>query len=89
MKNRFSNMSQTAVGLCLLVSAGGLMFSCSDDYDLDTTKPDFLGESIYDELKVRGNFNYTLRLIDDLDYADVLATTGSKTLFVANDAAYE
>lgn len=89
MKNRFSNMSQTAVGLCLLLSAGGLMFSCSDDYDLDTSKPSFLGESIYDELKARGNFQYTLRLIEDLDYADVLAKTGSKTLFVANDAAYE
>lgn len=89
MKNRFSTMSQTALGLCLLFSAGGLMFSCSDDYDLDDNKPSFLGGSIYDELEARGNFKYTLRLINDLDYADVLAKTGSKTIFAANDAAYE
>ena len=65
------------------------MFSCSDDYDLDDNKPSFLGGSIYDELEARGNFKYTLRLINDLDYADVLAKTGSKTIFAANDAAYE
>ena len=54
MKNRFSTMSQTALGLCLLFSASGLMFSCSDDYDLDDKKPSFLGGSIYDELEARG-----------------------------------
>lgn len=89
MKNRFSTMSQTAFGLCLLLSASGLMFSCSDDYDLDDKSPSFLGGSIYDELKAKGNFEYTLKLIDDLEYADVLSKTGSKTLFVANDDAFK
>lgn len=89
MKNRFSTMSQTALGLCLLLSASGLMFSCSDDYDLDDKKPSFLGGSIYDELEARGNFTNMLRLINDLDYADVLSKTGSKTLFAANDDAFK
>ena len=89
MKNRFSTMSQTALGLCLLFSASGLMFSCSDDYDLDDKKPSFLGGSIYDELEARGNFTNMLRLINDLDYADVLSKTGSKTLFAANDDAFK
>lgn len=88
MKNRFSTMGQTAFGMFLALSAFGMMYSCSDDYDLDVTSPSFLGGSIYDELVARGNFKNTVRLIEDLDYKDVLAKTGSKTLFVANDEAY-
>ncbi|MBF0944577.1 MAG: hypothetical protein HXK16_01710, partial [Alloprevotella sp.] len=48
-----------------------------------------LGGSIYDELKSRNKFNYTVRLIEDLGYKEVMSKTGSKTLFVAPDAAYE
>jgi len=70
-----------------LLSTGGIV-SCTDDYDLPDTKPEFLGESIYDELAKRGTFQTTIRLIDDLDYKDVLSATGSKTLFVANDDAF-
>lgn len=65
--------------------------SCSDDYEYDDHQPgsDQLGESIYDYLKSRPDFTYALRLIEDLDYSEVLSKTGSKTLFPANDAAYE
>ena len=72
--------------MCLL-STCGLTYSCSDDYDLDETMPSFLGGSIYDELKAR-NFTTVVRLADDLNYANVLSRTGSKTLFVADDEAY-
>ena len=89
MKNRFSKMGNALLGAMCLLATCGLSYSCSDDYDLDDTSPSFLGGSIYDELKARGNFQTTIRLIDDLDYADVLAKTGSKTLFVANDEAYD
>ncbi|MDO4210176.1 MAG: hypothetical protein Q4D23_00430 [Bacteroidales bacterium] len=89
MKNRFSLMGQTAFGMFLALSAFGMFYSCSDDYVLDDTTPSFLGGSIYDELVARGNFQNTVRLIEDLDYKDVLAKTGSKTLFVANDDAYK
>lgn len=89
MKNRFCKMGHTLLGAVCLLSTCGLVYSCSDDYDLPDTRPGFLGESIYDELKARGNFNTTIRLIDDLEYADVLAKTGSKTLFVAADTCYD
>lgn len=88
MKNRLSILGQTAFGVFLAISAFGTMTSCSDTYELDDKKPSFLGGSIYEELNARGTFQTTLRLIDDLDYSDVLAKTGSKTLFVANDDAY-
>ena len=88
MKNRFYGMGRALIGALLLLSMSGIVYSCKDDYDLDTRKPTFLGGSIYDELKARG-FNYTVRLIEDLGYKDVMAQTGSKTLFVASDAAYD
>lgn len=89
MKNRFCRMGKTVCGAFLLLSLSGVTYSCKDDYDLPHTTPSFLGGSIYDELKSRGNFTYTIKLIDDLDYTEVMAKTGSKTLFVAPDSAYE
>ena len=88
MKNRFSKMGKTLLSAMCLLSMGGITYSCSDDYDLDETMPNFLGGSIYDELKAR-DFKTVVRLIEDLGYKEVLAKTGSKTLFVADDAAYE
>ena len=74
----------------LLASVGGVMTtSCSDGYELGDKNPSWLGSSIYEYLKSDGHYTNTVRLIDDLDYANVLAKTGSKTLFVADDAAYE
>ena len=89
MNNRFCRMGKAVLGACLLLSMSGLAYSCSDDYDLDDKKPNFLGGSIYDELKSLGNFKTTILLIDDLNYTDVMSKTGSKTLFVANDEAYD
>ncbi len=76
-------------GICALALLTGI-YSCSDDYKLDDKKPDFLNTSIYEYLKNESGGIYTtyVRLIDDLDYAEVLATTGSKTLFVADDDAF-
>lgn len=69
------------------------MASCSKDFLVDEEKmPEWLGESIYGELKnpksLQGTFNTYIRLIDDLGYAEVLGKTGSKTIFPANDAAF-
>lgn len=72
----------------------GLACACSDDYDLDDSRPGYLNTSIYDYLKEQKDQNGKPRyknfvsLIDDLGYADVLAKTGSKTLFVADDDAF-
>ena len=79
------------VGLLLLCS--GTLLSCSE-YDLDERTPEGWGSSIYNWLEEQGRdggetFTNTVRMIDDLGYKEVLAKTGSKTLFVADDAAYE
>jgi uncharacterized surface protein with fasciclin (FAS1) repeats len=74
----------------------GLMASCVDkNEEVDAnSKPEWLGSSIYEELKnpnqnaLTGSFNTYLRLVDDLDYAETLARTGSKTIFAANDEAF-
>ena len=64
-------------------------FSCEDNYEYDNKEPDFLGSSIYESLEQDGNFTYFLRLINDLEYKEVLSRTGSKTLFPARDDAFE
>ena len=88
MKNRFLRMGKTLFGAMCLLSLTGLTYSCSDDYDLDETMPPHLGGSLYDELKAR-NFTTMVNLIDDLGYKEVLSTTGSKTIFAADDEAYK
>ena len=90
MKNHFSKMGKALLNVALLSTVG--FTSCADDKfhlkDYEETTPAFLGQSIYHELQARGVYSNVLRLIDDLEYADVLSKTGSKTLFVANDSAY-
>ncbi len=73
----------------LLVGASSVMLtSCKDD-DVLTGQPSWLGNSIYERLQEDGNYTTVIRLIDDLEQAEVLGHTGSKTLFVADDKAYE
>lgn len=83
---------------CISLVLTGMMTSCIDKYeevDADS-RPSWLGGSIYAELKnpsehglLTGTFTNYLRLIDDLGYDEVLARTGSKTVFPANDEAFE
>ena len=72
----------------LACCALGCVYSCNDGYDLIDEDPAWLGSSIYDYLKSNGNYTNVVRMIDDLGYTEVLARTGSKTLFVADDDAY-
>lgn len=85
------------LGSVILMS--GMFSSCKDD--LLVGQPTWLGESIYAELQRRGDYSETLKLINaqtvydkesgqrvDAGYANVLAKTGSKTLFVASDKAW-
>lgn len=76
------------IPLLMLWILSVLLASCSDDYIYNKTEPEWLGASIYDYLKDDGSFKIVVQLIEDLDYAEVLGRTGSKTLFVANDSAY-
>lgn len=72
--------------------------SCRPDFDLDKRMPEWLGTSIYETLQegFRNDstgefytFNTFVKLIDDLNQKDILAKTGSRTLFVASDKAFE
>ncbi len=73
--------------IALLVS--GFVFLSCQQYDLDEKAPEGWGNSIYSWLDEQGNYTNTVRMINDLNYQEVLGKTGSKTLFVADDAAYE
>lgn len=97
MKNRLSTMSRKAYFMLLLLAAGGVSTSCSDEYKLDDEKPNWLSTSIYEGLQEDGHYTNYLRLLGDPDVnpinarplTEVLSRTGSKTVFVANDDAWE
>lgn len=89
MKDRLCKMGRAMLVALCLAATTGLTYSCSDDYDLPDKTPPGLGPSIYDYLVKQKKFSYTVRLIKDLKYDEVLDRTGSKTLFVADDEAYE
>ncbi len=78
---------RVALAACALLVGVGANMSCTDD--VLTGQPSWLGNSIYERLQDEGNYTYVLKLIDDLDMREVLGHTGSKTLFAADDQAYE
>ena len=75
------------VTCCLLIGAWTVQ-SCKDEYTL-TGQPSWLGNSIYERLQEDGNYTTLLRLVDDLEQTEVLSHSGSKTLFAANDSAFQ
>lgn len=77
------------LGAAAIFVAGVMSFSSCDKYDLDKTDPEGWGASIYSYLVEAGNYRNTVRLIQDLGQESVLAKTGSKTLFVADDDAFD
>ncbi len=87
MRQRSRQFMAAAVGF--LLAGGGCLLSSCDQYDLDERTPDGWGSSIYSWLDEAGNYRTTVNIIDDLGYREVLAKTGSKTLFVADDAAFD
>ena len=82
---RRSRCKIMAVAVALV---GGVSLTSCQEYDLDEKTPDGYGASIYSWLDGQGNFTNTVRLINDLNYREVLDKTGSKTFFAANDAAF-
>ena len=97
MRNRLSKWSRNTTKMVALLAACGLLYACKDEYLLDDEKPSWLNSSVYESLQQRGNFNTYLKLLGDKDVnpenvrplTDVLSRTGSKTVFVANDDAWE
>lgn len=96
MKNRLRTLGKHASWMLAVLAVCGSTTSCKDEYVLDDEKPSFLGSSIYESLKSKGNFTNYLRLVGDADVnpqgqrplSEVLSRTGSKTVFVADDAAW-
>lgn len=81
--------------LCVSLVCLGMMYSCTkEELVPEGEKPEWLGESIYEELQnpnpkyLTGTFKTYLRLVDDMDYKEVLSRTGSMTVFPANDDAF-
>ena len=89
MNKRFCKLGNLAAKAFFLTAICGVTYSCKDDYTLDDTTPSWLGSSIYEYLEEEGNYTNFVKLINDLEYKEVLARTGSKTLFVANDDAFK
>ena len=73
---------------CCLLMGSWTVQSCKDEYTL-TGQPSWLGNSIYERLQEDGNYTTLLRLVDDLEQTEVLSHSGSKTLFAANDSAFQ
>jgi len=91
MKYKLNHRMPVILFLSVAVFAGIFLTSCQDDYIYGREKPpkEVVGDNIYGYLKEAGGFTYFLRLIDDLNYGEVLSRTGSKTLFAAKDDAFE
>jgi len=90
MENHFKKLChRLPLFLIGIVAWSSLFVSCKDIYPYDDEEPDWLGESVYEYLVANGNYTNITKIIDDLDYKEVLSKTGSKTLFVANDEAFE
>ena len=76
------------VGSAMLVASLGF-YSCSDEaLDRENDQPTGLN-SLYGYVESQGNFTKFVQLIQDLGEKDILAKTGSRTLFVADDAAFD
>ena len=76
------------IAACGLLMGALVLDGCKDD-DVLTGQPNWLGNSIYERLEEGGDYTTMLRLIDDLGQHEVLSHTGSKTLFAANDSAFQ
>ena len=80
--------AKLVIACCGLLLGAWLMQSCEDD-TLLTGQPSWLGNSIYEQLQDDGHYTTLLKLVDDLGQKEVLSHTGSKTLFAANDEAFD
>ena len=97
LTGRFGSFGSALTVLAMILA----LSSCRRDFDLDKRFPEWLGTSIYETLNEgfdaededgvtkHYTFKYYAALIDSLGYKNVLAKTGSKTLFVADDEAFE
>lgn len=97
MKNRLSTLGKNASWMLILLAVCGMTSSCKDEYILDDQKPAYLQSSILSRLENEGIYTNYLRLLADTavnpknarPLTEVLSRTGSKTVFVADDYAWQ
>lgn len=99
MRNRLSKCSKHVAFAACMLALGGSFSACHDEYTLDDAKPVWLNSSIYETLESDGSYTNYLRLIADPDVnsgeseesslVQILSRTGSKTVFAANDEAWQ
>ena len=90
MRNRLTKVIRpSTAALAAAVAALLMTTACHESYILDEQEPEWLGNSIYDYLNEQGCYTHFVHLIDDLHYDEVLQRTGSKTLFVVDDATFD
>lgn len=94
-EHRLSKFCRGFLLVACLLLVSGLQQSCKDwldDYKYDDSEPEWLGASVYAFLQ-EGTPNHSYKnyveLIDSLGERETLEKTGSKTLFVADDKAFE
>ena len=95
-KHRLSKFGIASLFAMCMLFVGGSLQSCQDlldeyPYD-DPGDPAWLGASVYDFLKEgtpEHSYQCFVEIIDSLGEKETLAHTGSKTLFVADDEAFE
>lgn len=99
MRNRLSKCSKHVAFAACMLALGGSFSACQDEYTFDDAKPVWLNSSIYETLESNGSYTNYLRLIGDPDVntgegdesslVQILSKTGSKTVFAANDQAWQ
>lgn len=99
MRNRLTNGSMHVAFAACMFALGANFSACTDEYTLDEKKPTWLNSSIYETLESDGGYSNYLTLLADPDVnsgesegsslVEILSRTGSKTVFVANDKAWE
>jgi len=89
MKKYFKEATYRLTTLLIgLILASSLYVSCVDENYYANNEPEWLGASIYDYLQTDGNYKIYVKLIDELGQTETFKKTGSVTLFVANDSAF-
>lgn len=63
-------------------------WGCEDELEYMQKEPEWLGPSIYEYLEKDGRFTNYMALLNQTDYKDILSRTGSRTLFVPDDSAF-
>ncbi len=96
LKHRLSKFGMATLFALCAFFVGGMFQSCQDTFDDysydDGDEPSWLGASVYSFLRSNTTghtYNYYANIVDDLDETEQFSKTGSKTIFVADDEAFE